>query len=365
MEVAAVSAARWVLSKALGPVADGLLEAWAASTGLGPNVETLKMELLYAQGMLDNVQGREIRSPALKGLLLKLQQLAYGADDVLDELDYFRIQDELDGTYHATDVHGIILNTRHTARAVARKLKFSGSREASRGDPDPDEHEDGAKQGCLSVICSCGRHAIRSIPNSPNIQSDQNGGCMSKVASTARQAAHTIGKHHPCCSFPCVRDNAHSDMLDASNMPGNAWPSFCCACPSKIQIQEGKRVVQIPKLKFDRVQISNKIKDITEKLRPVSAKVSTILDMELLGSAILKLEKLGSNRTTTQNSAMDRPKSTPDIIEPKLYGRDNQKQIIIDGIKHGEYFSDGLVVLPIVGPGVLGRQLSHNTYIKK
>jgi len=206
MEFAAVSAARWVLSKALGPVTDGLLEAWVASAGLGPNVETLKMELLYAQGMLDNAQGREIRSSALKELLLKLQQLAYGADDVLDELDYFRIQDELDGTYHAADVHdggcvhGLILNTRHTARAVARKLKLSsGSREASRGDPDPDEHEAHAKQGCFSVICSCGRRAMGSTPNSPNIQSDQNGGCISKVALSARRAAHTIGKLHPCC----------------------------------------------------------------------------------------------------------------------------------------------------------------------
>ena len=76
----------------MGTVTDGFLEAWAASEGLGPNVDALKMELLYAQGMLDNAQGREIRSPALKELLLKLQQLAYGADDVLDELEYFRIQ---------------------------------------------------------------------------------------------------------------------------------------------------------------------------------------------------------------------------------------------------------------------------------
>ncbi|CAD6342830.1 unnamed protein product [Miscanthus lutarioriparius] len=77
--------------------------------------------------------------------------------------------------------------------------------------------------------------------------------------------------------------------------------------------------------------------------------------MELLGSAILKLKQLGSNRTTTQTSAMDCPKATPDIIEPKLYGRDKQKKIIIDDIKHGEYFSDGLVVLPIVGPGGIGK----------
>ena len=136
----AVSAASWAVGKALAPVTGGLLEAWAASEGLGPNVDALKVELLYAQAMLENTRGREIRSPSLKELLSKLRQLAYDADDVLDELEYFRIQDELDGTYHAADihdggcVHDLILNTRHTARAVARKLKLSsGSRQASRG----------------------------------------------------------------------------------------------------------------------------------------------------------------------------------------------------------------------------------------
>ncbi|KAF8651243.1 hypothetical protein HU200_063491 [Digitaria exilis] len=349
MEIA-VSAARWVLGKALGPVTDGLLEAWAASAGLGPNIDALKLELLCAKGMLDNAHGREIRSPALKELLLKLQQLAYGADDVLDELEYFRIQDMLDGTYHAADVHdrgcvrGLVLNARHTCRCVKLKL-CSGSREGSHRDPD--ELEDDARKGCLSGICSCGRHAISSMPKLPCIQSNQNGSCMSKITSSTRRAAHNVGKRLTCCSFPGVHNNAHS------NIPGNGLARFCSACRSKIK--DRKHVLQTPKLKFDRVEISKKMKDIVEKLKPVSAKVSTILDKELLGSAIHKLEVLGSNRTTTQNNTMERPKTTPDIIEPKLYGRDDQKKKLIDGITHGQYFSNDLVVLPIVGPGGIGK----------
>jgi len=385
----AVSAASWVVGKALGPVTDSLLEAWAASKGLGPNMDALKMELLYAQAMLDNAQGREIHSPALKELLNKLRQLAYKADDVLDELDYFRIQDALDGTYHTTDEHAggcvknLVLNASQTARDAVAKLKpSSGSRGKIRGEPD-EQDNNSAKQRC-SCVCPCGGRTVTSSPLSPtNQQDDQkvngdgNGrlffcgtflcgkremssstpsttsqgdkklgcGCMLKVTSAACNTAKSIGKCLPCCSFQSVDENAHTGMSENPNMPVNKKKLLCGAWRSKAQ-QRKNTTSQAPKLKFNRVEISAKMKDITEHLKPVCAKVSNILNLEFMGTS----------RITKKDIAKKRPITTSDITENQVYGRDVQKKRIVDNIIHGNYFANNeLAVLPIVGPGGIGK----------
>lgn len=318
--VFAVDAALWVVGKALAPVTDGLLESWAASTELGRNINALKMQLLYAQGMLDNAQGREIRSPALKELLHKLRELAYGADDSLDELDYFRIQDELDGTYHAADldaqscVDRLFINARHTAKAAGNKLKCSSSSTRAY----PDDQEDGGTRGCLSVVGSCGGRDISSSPLRPTTQGVQevDGGCMPEVFSCARNAAQTIGSGR---RFLC-----------------SAWPS---------KMLQENNTMQTPKLKFDRVVMSKKILEIIEQLKPLCAMVSTILNLELLGSTHIPPAQDITNR----------PKTTPNIIEPALYGRNDLKKNIIDGITHGKYCTNELTVVPLVGPGGIGK----------
>ncbi|KAK3143655.1 hypothetical protein QOZ80_4AG0303190 [Eleusine coracana subsp. coracana] len=350
MEVAVtVSAARWVLGMALSPVMDGLLEVWAASSGLGPNVEALKMELLYAQAMLDNAQGREIRSPALKELLLKLRQLAYNADDVLDELDYFRIQDELQGTHHAADVkergcvQGLILNARHTAKAVGSKL-IKLCCQCSRDDASHvvGDHD---KQGCPSgVRCSCCGSETSPPTPSPANHGDRTifgGECMAKVTATARSSALTVGKLLPCCC--CSSPPIDDDDDDAHSGPPEIFDTLQYLYGNLVSKGHRKKHdMEIPKLKFDRVEISKKMMDIVEQLKPICAKVSTILNLELVGS----------NRTTIKDTtAMGRPETTPLIVEQSLYGRDKEKKSTINGIIQGEYFTNELTVLPIVGPG--------------
>ncbi|XP_037474075.1 putative disease resistance protein RGA4 [Triticum dicoccoides] len=164
---------------------------------------------------------------------------------------------------------------------------------------------------------------------------------MPNVVSCARTAAQTIGKHFSCNSFPSVHDDdADTVIVASSHMTRRGRRFLCSAWPSKVQ--QGNHVRQTPKLEFDRVVMSTKILEIIEQLKPLSAMVSTILNLELLGS-------------TRAQDITNRPKTTPNIIEPKLYGRDELKNNIIDGITHGKYCTNKLTVVPLVGPGGIGK----------
>ncbi|XBI43971.1 hypothetical protein VPH35_108679 [Triticum aestivum] len=342
----AIGAARWVLEKALAPVTDGLLEAWAASADLDGNIDALKMELLYAHGMLENAQGRGIRGLALKELLRKLEQLAYRADDVLDEMEYFRIQDALKGTYHATDmiavgsVQGLRINVEHTARHVTSKLNClpclgaasrDGDQENDPGDLQEnysgDHQENVGKQGCL--------YGRRGVSSKQGCVKKVGGRCMPKVISSARNAAHTFGKHFPCYSPISV----HHDNPQA---------------PVTVQIENDNPQAIMPEvanhsdceeLKFNRVQMSKTMMDMVVQLKEVCAKVSIILNLDLLGSS----------RTRIQEIAINRSKTTLEIVEPEFYGRDDQKTKIVDVINSHEYSLSQLNVLPIFGTGGIGK----------
>uniref|UniRef100_A0A0E0E657 NB-ARC domain-containing protein n=1 Tax=Oryza meridionalis TaxID=40149 RepID=A0A0E0E657_9ORYZ len=345
MESVAIEAARWMVGKALSPLSGGLVEAWLACSELGANVGAVKLELLYAQGMLDNARGRETRSPALKQLLLQLRGLAYDAEDVLDELDYFRIQDELYSTDEAADEHGLLGNARHIARNL--------------------------KKGYLPAACSCaggGGQTGRQNGSSPPPTHHAGGegvvgsGCMPKLASSV----HLVGKRLSCLSLA----NEHGDDDDSStatHIPTNGSRFLCFACPGKVSLTQG--TMKTRRLKLDRVDLSRRMKHIVEQLKPVCAKVSTILNLELLESTnrsigqciamTLNAEFSGKSAhalvlPTSDVTVMSRPVTTSEFIEPEFYGRKGEKSKIIDGIQN-DYHDKDLTVIPIVGLGGIGK----------
>jgi hypothetical protein len=107
-------------------VADGVLEAWAATRTFGLNIQALKTEPEKVQATLEIAATKELPGLATEKMLQKLWDSAHNAEDLLDELDYFRIHDELHGTYDAADQHGdnvlhdLACDARHTIKALGK-----------------------------------------------------------------------------------------------------------------------------------------------------------------------------------------------------------------------------------------------------
>jgi len=307
----ALSAAQWVVGKALAPITDGLLEAWAASKNLGTNIEALRMELLLVKAMLENASDKQLDGrPAMEELLQKMRDSAQKAEDVLDELDYFRIHDELNGTFDTADENPkgrgqeLVQTVRHTAKAFGKLLSCSTA-----GNPREEE-------------------ATQRVPCCPQLRARRKepGGSSSAPSTTLTQASeevrgHTsnLGNLFPFSYKPNVHDgddNTAKSVLSTDD--------------------EEKHT-----LKFSRVEVSNNMKRIVDDLAPLRKEVSEIL--------------LGCSRKICLQISHKRPITISQSIEPKLYGRDVTVNSIINNITKSKYRAEVLTVLPIVGAGGIGK----------
>ncbi|VAI94027.1 unnamed protein product [Triticum turgidum subsp. durum] len=119
---AAIGAANGLIGSVLNHLSNEFVEAFVASSQLGLNSEKMKGDLLLTQGLLHEAQRRGVSdNPGLQGLLQKLSAKADQAEDALDELHYFIIQDQLDGTHYAMadlgdDIRGHARHGRHALR---------------------------------------------------------------------------------------------------------------------------------------------------------------------------------------------------------------------------------------------------------
>ncbi|XBH66070.1 hypothetical protein VPH35_119537 [Triticum aestivum] len=256
----AIGAAGWLVGKVLEKLSNDLVAAYVASSELGLNSEQIQTKLNYMQGLLHTAQDREVSSnPGLQNLLQDLSKKANEAEDALDELHYFMIQDKLDGTQEAVpdlgdDLRGHVGHARHAAR-------------------------------------------------------------------------HTIGNWLPCFSCSRTHDDVPSAASVVTSNPHNATQSA--------SVNNGGYVVE---LKFDRVAMSNRIKSVIESIRDLCDPVSDLL-----------------NKIPYKNIVITRPHTVSTAKQGKLYGRGVMFEQTINALTSGTDCSDTLSILPIVGPGGMGK----------
>lgn len=256
----ALGAANWLLGKVLSKLSDELVAGYVASRELGLNFDKIKDELNYTLGILHAAQGRGISdNPGLQGLLEGLAKKADEAEDALDELHYFMIQDELYDTREATPELG-----------------------------------DG-----LSAQAQHAHHAARS----------------------------TAGNWLSC--FSCCNSQDYAAVTENT---------------SKAKSPSDTRDGHADKLPFDRVAMSNKIKQLIGDMQSKCSRVSDLLN-----------KYPSSSFQPNMRAYAKRPHTSSEITQTKLFGRDAifEKTIneMINCADNGEILS----VLPIVGPGGIGK----------
>uniref|UniRef100_A0A0E0FDG1 Uncharacterized protein n=1 Tax=Oryza meridionalis TaxID=40149 RepID=A0A0E0FDG1_9ORYZ len=217
------------------------------------------------------------------------------------------------------------LKARHTAKAVLKQLVHLCSCPAI-GEPE-EEH------GCdaANPVTVGGR-------NTNQLPDENAGGCARKLVSTAQHTVRrSAGKLCPSFSSPLPVQAADTSNIDTSDP-----------------------ITLPPKLEFDRVGVSKRMKDIVDELKPLCTKVSTILNLDLLDSNRSIVHDIAANFLTDRghtpfipkNIARSRPITTSEISEPNFLGREKQTVKIIQDITKGVYSrEEDLTVLPIVGLG--------------
>ncbi|XP_078153685.1 uncharacterized protein LOC144548845 [Carex rostrata] len=95
MDPVSIAAIGWVMRSLGNKVVMELLEAWAKRMDLGEEFKILKKQLLQLSSLLTSAGRLRPENSFLEDLLMDLQQLAYKAENLLDELDYYRLEDQI------------------------------------------------------------------------------------------------------------------------------------------------------------------------------------------------------------------------------------------------------------------------------
>ncbi|BAF15827.2 Os04g0621600 [Oryza sativa Japonica Group] len=87
----------WLVESVLGSLFTDKLSSWLRRVNLDDNVEELVSEMRNVAVVLEAAKGMKVgdQNEPMAGSLLHLKDLLYDADDVLDKLDYCRLQEQI------------------------------------------------------------------------------------------------------------------------------------------------------------------------------------------------------------------------------------------------------------------------------
>ncbi|XP_066349431.1 putative disease resistance protein RGA4 isoform X2 [Miscanthus floridulus] len=342
----AEAAVLWLAQAILGILFAGKMEAWIREAGLTDDIEGLKSELERVEAVVPDGKGRAIPNRPLARSLGRLKELLYDADDMVDELDYYRLQHQVQGGTNdwanqaqGTDVNG-------GAQLV------DGSRDNS-GIPNRNDRKKRSKAWEEFSI----------------IEEDADGKpvkaecihCRAQVRCETTKGTSVL--HNHLKSDSCKRKRAAMEQTPNPSSAAHGAPNGATIATYDSGSRKRMRTDQVsahnPAASTDpwnKTEFCNRIQQTTSQLKEAINEVQ-----KLYGSSSVASSNL------CQNTAADPCRRTSSLLQRKMFGRDAEKDSIIKHMTGDK--SNGVIIIPIVGIGGIGKtaltQIIYNDPVVK
>ncbi|CAD6271324.1 unnamed protein product [Miscanthus lutarioriparius] len=320
----------------------GELDAWLQRVGLAGAIGALKYEVERMKTVVNGVGGRAVGNKPLARSLARVKEFMYDADDVVDELDYYRLQHQVERAMiaPAIDRDGMIGDraeqvdaSANTFGMLAPATEPEGMVGLGDGDRDREEHAD-ASANNTGTLNNSGRKNQSEVRDYFQIIPSVNGEpAKAKCNCCAREltwghGTSALHKHLKSCN------KKRSAIEETPNRP-SVGDSVQNGATISTYDSEGRKRMRIEYNVAATTHFLKRIQEIVLELRSIRHDV-----IEYLKDSIARPDQYQINNSDTRVR-------TSSSLPGKVYGRGEEKAKIIRAIEAAT--SDNITVLPIVG----------------
>uniref|UniRef100_R7WAK2 Uncharacterized protein n=1 Tax=Aegilops tauschii TaxID=37682 RepID=R7WAK2_AEGTA len=331
------AAIAWLVQTIFATLLVDKMEEWTRQVGLADDVERLQSEAERVE-----------------------MELLYDADDIVDELDYYRLQQQVEGgtpTATVDDHSSRIMPTPldflvHVVSSTATVDDAQGVHAQERVDPSrgnsdiPTSSRGGKKRRSKAWE----NFDVTEEDDSEKPVKARCKHCLTEVKCGTMNGTSGMHNHNRICKKKPAEQNGHPpNPSSTGDATANATSVLVGDSSGRKRRRTSEEPVQIlaanTDTPWDKAELSNRMQQITDQLQVIRGEASEVLKLYGLDSASSSIH----SASTTANQHL----RTSSLAPRKVYGRVVERNYIMKLIAENK--SDGITVLPIVGIAGVGK----------